>query len=597
MPTLKFTGVDTNTTYKSMPFDKGMDWLIKQRIIGLDTETNVVKSILQRELKVISIADEIGDFVWVVDWEFLTDLQKFELLSCIKTKLSIVHGLTFDYAIIKKYGTILEKIWCTYLAEQTLTTGYSSESGFHGLQAVFRRRFDIDISKAEQLTFGDGIPFTDEQIRYAAVDVLKLGDLRKLQHLEMKAHDKRIGQPHHKGMMKSAWWDMEFAKVAADMEMEGVRIDKDKWYAIEDAVRPIYEAELLALNDLVKEHYWDILEDNNWVSDKDELVVNVWSSSVMKTKVLSRIYDFEIIKTAKTELKKLLQLHDPNFPEGLKLSGKSWNESEYPVSFTDNFAILKLIILDGKDFDSKPHLDKVLLTNMREFCISQGWLREANKVSLNWGAWQQRLVIFQAINPAIQSTGKDIIVDYIDESPVIAHYLEWSRVNHQITSFGRNFYDKNVEVDGKFRTRFNIILATGRLSSVEPNMLNIPRKVPVYREAIIPDPGYDLLDADYDGQELVITTALSKEPSWTEYLKRGYDLHSKNAELIFGDEWKNATEEGCAYYRRDKIRAGAPTEYKKCKCKGHVEMRDNSKAVSFGKEKMRIFAPNQRCYV
>jgi DNA polymerase I-like protein with 3'-5' exonuclease and polymerase domains len=80
-------------------------------------------------------------------------------------------------------------------------------------------------------------------------------------------------------------------------------------------------------------------------------------------------------------------------------------------------------------------------------------------------------------------------------------------------------------------------------------------------------------------QELVITTELSQEQSWLEYTRLGYDLHSKNAELIFGKAWVDATEPGCTYYLTD---GNENSMFKKCKCKGHQEMRDKSKAVSFG---------------
>lgn len=581
MAELLFTGNTQATTYPCHDFNEGMAWLSTLDIIGSDTETNVVKSILMRLLKVVSVADEAGTKVWVIEWEFLTDVQQRRLLREMKKKLNIYHNVAFDYQILKKNGIVLEKVYCTYIGEQTLTNGLAREKGFHGLQAIFKRRFDIDISKDEQLTFGEGKPFTTNQIQYAGVDVLKLGLLRKLQLAEMRAHDKRINQHGNKGMIKSNWWDNEFNKAVADMEMQGTLVDKPIWYGIEDDIKPTWDEELAALNKLSKELLWDTLEANSWVADYDRLTVNVWSSAKMKAEVLEHVYDFAIEKTAKAELKKYLQLHDPKFPEGLKLSGKAWNTSEYPRTLEDEFSILKLIILDSKTFNATEYLNKFLMANLKEFCLERKWIIPANEVSINWAAWPQRLKIFQAINPGIESTGKEILEDYITESPIIAHYLEWSSVNHTITSFGKAWYDKHVDLDGKFRTRFNIMLQTGRLSSTEPNLLNIPRKKfsGVFRKAIIPDPGKDMVDADYDGQELVITTGISKEPSWTEYLAKGYDLHSKNAELIFGEEWNKATEPGCAFYEGDDIIGYA---YKKCKCKGHVEMRDDSKAVSFG---------------
>jgi len=582
MAQIIFTGNTSVSSYGCTPFSEGLDWLKELDIIGLDTETNVVESILNRLLKVISIADEEGDKIWDIEWEFLKPEEQQILAEELRCKLCIIQSVSFDYTVFRKAIKVkLEKVWDTYLAEQMLTNGLSSEKGYHGLQGIMKRRFDIDISKDEQLTFGEG-PYDDRQLQYAAIDVIKLGALRKIQISEMRAVDKRIGQDGNKGMMKTAWWENEFVKVVGDMEMTGVRIDKDKWYAIEDAVRPKYEEELKSLNELVVEDFYDVLEANNWISDTDDFRSNVWSSSAKKKILLAELYDFEIEKTAKTELKKYLQTHDPEFPDGLKLSGKAWESSDYPTSFTSKFAVLKLMILNSKSWDATSHLNGFLLTNFKQFCIEQGWLRPAGTLDLNWASPTQRLLVFQGVSPEIQSTGKDVLVDYVHLHPIIQHFLSWSETEYQLKNFGKKFYDNHVEIDGKHRTRFNQILQTGRLSSTKPNMLNIPRKISAYRAAVIPDPGFELIDADYDGQELVIVTELSQEPSWMEYTAKGYDLHSKNAELIFGQEWEDATEEGCAFYAQADGTDLLGHAYKKCECKGHEEMRDNSKAVSFG---------------
>lgn len=579
MSKLNFTGDTSVTSFGNTPFSEGLSWLQTLDIIGLDTETNVVESFLNRQLKVISISDEDGQTIWVIQWEALTSEQKKLLCNELRKHLCIIQNVSFDYKMFAKYGTKLERVWDTMLGEQVLSNGLSTEKGFTGLAGILQRRFSIIVSKDEQLTFGEG-PYNDDQIKYAAIDVYKLGAIRRAQISEMRAFDKRTKQRGNRGMMKTMWWENEFVKVVADMEMTGVRLDKDKWYAIEDAVRPIYDKELEALNTLVKEDFWDTLVANNWISETDDFVEPVWSSSQKKKLILEEIYDFPVEKTAKTELKKLLQEYDPDFPEGLKLSGKAWDQSDYPSLLNSKFAVIKLLLWNSKTTTTEDHLNAFLLTNMKQFCIDQGWLRPAGQLSLNWASPTQRLKIFQAVNPSITSTGKDVLADYIAEHSIVQHYLAWNDVEYQLKNFGKSFYDKHVEVDGKHRTRFNQILATGRLSSVKPNMLNIPRKHEVYRAAIIPDPGYDLIDADYDGQELIIVAIIAQEKSWLEYMKKGYDIHSKNSELIFGDEWVNAVEDACCYYEVDPS-TNMPI-YKKCNCEGHMEMRDNSKAVSFG---------------
>lgn len=580
MAEIAFTGNDVNTTFRSVDFNKMLEWLLNLNIVALDTETNVVDSILERELKVISIADEHGKQIWVIQWNYLTIAQQKVLLHTLQFKLCIIQNVSFDYTVIKKYGYTLEKVYDTMLAEQVLTTGLASEKGFHGLQAIYSRRFDLDISKNEQLTFGDTDTYSDNQIEYAAVDVLKLGTLRRLQLAEMFHKDKRMNQPNHKGERKTLWWENEFVKGVGDMETTGIRLDKKKWYNIEDSVRPTYDEELKTLNSIVKTDFYDILEDNEWISGEDTFTKSIWSSAMKKKVILAEIYDFEIEKTDKVSLKKYLEQHDPDFPEGLKLSGKAWNSSDYPTTLNSIYAILKLLILNSKDWSAEKDLDAFLLTNMRQFCIEKEWLRPAGQLSLNWASPVQRLKIFKAIDPTIESTGKDVIVEYAHMHSLITHYLIWGEVEYQLKNFGKKFYDQHVELDGKHRTRYNQILSTGRLSSVKPNILNIPRKIQVYREAVIPDKGYKFINADFDGQELVIVASLSQEPSWIEALEKGWDLHSRNADLIFGKDWKNARIPNCKYYEYEDGLTNY--RYDKCNCPRHKEMRDASKAISFG---------------
>ena len=582
MSKLMFTGDTSRCTYTSTMFPVGYAWLESLSIIGLDTETNVVESILNRQLKVVAISDESGENIWVIQWSVLPEEQRKALLEEIRTKLCVIQNVSFDYKMFAKESVLLEKVWDTMLAEQVLNNGLSYEKGYTGLAGIMQRRFNLTISKEEQLTF-ENEPYDDKQIQYAAIDVFKLGILRKIQISEMRAIDRDISQKGNRGLMKTMWWENEFVKVVADMEMTGVRINKEKWYEIEDAIRPVYDEELHNLNTILKKDFWDLLIENDWISEEDTFVTPIWSSAAKKKLILEKIYNFKVEKTAKTELKKLLEEHDPDFPEGLKLSGKAWNESSYPITFNSKYAVIKLLILGYKEYGDV--LEQFLVSNLRDYCIEQEWLRPAGQLSLNWASPTQRLKVFQAVDPAIQSTGKDILVDYIDKHPIIQHYLSWGEVEYQLKNFGKGFYDNHVEIDGKHRTRYNQVLQTGRLSSVKPNLLNIPRKGDgVYRAAFIPDPGKVLIDADYDGQELVIVANLAKEKSWLEYLEKRYDLHSKNAELIFGDEWIDATEHGCKYYgsSEEENMVTAPHPYKKCSCEGHQEMRDNSKAVSFG---------------
>ncbi len=91
---------------------------------------------------------------------------------------------------------------------------------------------------------------------------------------------------------------------------------------------------------------------------------------------------------------------------------------------------------------------------------------------------------------------------------------------------------------GRVHTRFNQTgTATGRLSSSNPNLQNIPVRTELGREiraAFVASPGHLLLSADYSQIELRILAHLSEDPILVEAFRRGEDIHSRTAQEVFG---------------------------------------------------------------
>ena len=90
------------------------------------------------------------------------------------------------------------------------------------------------------------------------------------------------------------------------------------------------------------------------------------------------------------------------------------------------------------------------------------------------------------------------------------------------------------------------ITSTGRLSSTEPNLQNIPIKTSEgrrIREAFIPEKGNVLISADYSQIELRIMAHLSKDKNLTNAFKKGLDVHSSTAAEVFGVNIENVTDE------------------------------------------------------
>jgi DNA polymerase-1 len=91
---------------------------------------------------------------------------------------------------------------------------------------------------------------------------------------------------------------------------------------------------------------------------------------------------------------------------------------------------------------------------------------------------------------------------------------------------------------GRLHTTFNqAVAATGRLSSSDPNLQNIPIRTPAGREirsAFIAEPGFVLISADYSQIELRVLAHLSEDAALTEAFRQGVDIHDRTAERVFG---------------------------------------------------------------
>jgi DNA polymerase-1 len=282
----------------------------------------------------------------------------------------------------------------------------------------------------------------------------------------------------------------------------------------------------------------------------------------------------ELDGTSKKVLKEFLRDHDPDFPEELtkSLNGKKWNNHAYSTSFTNEYFLLKILAERNKENAEyvDDSLNKFILSQMRDKLLEWGYIYEANKLYFNWNSTKERLAVFKLINPDIEKTGKEYLVDFAHEHELITQFLEYNETVYLLQNFGEEFHEKYAGPDGKIRAHFRQILATGRISSSNANMLAYPN-IKEYRQAVIPSQGFKFIGADYSSEELVIMGELSGEESWLEAFEKGQDLHSINSSFMYGSEWYMATEPGCAF----------ESDKKKCECTEHKKMRKNGKTLVF----------------
>ncbi len=135
------------------------------------------------------------------------------------------------------------------------------------------------------------------------------------------------------------------------------------------------------------------------------------------------------------------------------------------------------------------------------------------------------------------STSKEILDKIIDIHPIIPAIME-----HRLLSKLNNNYVvgllAEVHEDGKIHTMFNQTLTrTGRLSSSNPNLQNIPIRQDYgkwIRKAFVPEEDSLLLSSDYSQIELRIFAHMAKATNLIEAFKEGKDIHTKTASDIFG---------------------------------------------------------------
>ena len=135
------------------------------------------------------------------------------------------------------------------------------------------------------------------------------------------------------------------------------------------------------------------------------------------------------------------------------------------------------------------------------------------------------------------STDQEVLEELAQHHPLPAKVLE----HRQLTKLKSTYLDALPAVigrDGRLHTTFDqAVAATGRLSSVNPNLQNIPIRTAIgakIREAFIPEPGWRLLSADYSQIELRVLAHVSGDPMLRASFESGEDLHARTAGETFG---------------------------------------------------------------
>ena len=135
------------------------------------------------------------------------------------------------------------------------------------------------------------------------------------------------------------------------------------------------------------------------------------------------------------------------------------------------------------------------------------------------------------------STNADVLEKLKNKHPIIPAIMDYRMLTKLNSTYAEGLL-KVIESDGRIHTTFqNLVTATGRLSSTEPNLQNIPVKTDLgaeIRKMFIPKAGCVLVDADYSQIELRVLAHIADDQVMQEAFTRGLDVHTVTASQVFG---------------------------------------------------------------
>ena len=136
-----------------------------------------------------------------------------------------------------------------------------------------------------------------------------------------------------------------------------------------------------------------------------------------------------------------------------------------------------------------------------------------------------------------RSTGAEILEKLRDKHPIVGRILEYRTLTKLQATYAEGLL-KVIGPDGRVRTTFqNTVTATGRLSSTDPNLQNIPVRTDLgaeIRKMFVPAPGWVFVDADYSQIELRVLAHMAGDEAMQAAFNSGADIHRVTASQVFG---------------------------------------------------------------
>ncbi|NPV12624.1 MAG: hypothetical protein HPY57_12630 [Ignavibacteria bacterium] len=413
--------------FKETTLDEIHEKISKMSFVSIDTET---EGFFDFKNKIILLQIGNKDYQFVINYKNL-DFSEINIIKDIlKEKVLIFHNSKFDLKFLynEKFDIRYNNIIDTFILESLLIAGDENKYKL-SLKEVAKKYLDIDLDKTIRGKIHKGID--KSVIEYAANDIKHLEDIAKAQLKIIRKYN----------MHELSKLECKLSGVLAKMELNGIKLDTNKWLSIYDET-----------SKKVKE-----LEDK-----LDEVLL-------------------------KQKLKEL--------------------------------DIYKAVQLD-------------LFDNNRNTIV-------------NWSSNPIKLDILNKLGLKVSNVSNSTLVKIKNEHEIIPLLLEYNKQKKIATTYGLNFISYINPITNRVHTNFWQILSTGRMSSSDPSLLNIPTHGELatkIKNSFIAEEGYTLIDTDYSSMELRILADLSKDPLWLDIYKKDLDLHSILCSETFGIPIENVKD-------------------------------------------------------
>ena len=143
-------------------------------------------------------------------------------------------------------------------------------------------------------------------------------------------------------------------------------------------------------------------------------------------------------------------------------------------------------------------------------------------------------------------TSEEVLMSLENKHPIVHKILEYRGIKKLLSTYIDALPKLIKPETGHIHTSFNQALtATGRLSSSDPNLQNIPVRTDdgkEIRKCFIPEPGCEFFSADYSQIELRIMAHLSEDENMMEAFREGFDIHRATAAKIWHEDMENVTD-------------------------------------------------------